>query len=229
MSLLCPSGTTCVSSNGSRHTSMKTWQDVALWRRNGSLPMRLSTTMLVCVCWNCAKGEEHGKTLWTKKLTMTLLIKLLLLARFLKQGSLLRLSQGFIQGSHSRHLGIETLLLISLPLPFPNPQQPPIVVTEGAASTLPPRRSSCLRKSTLDPLGNVQSWKGKTHFAPSSLLATAIDKVCGLTPSSACMLQTQIHGYDPVTGYQEHLPPGIPQSAIALKAKASFDPDLPTL
>jgi len=81
----------------------------------------------------------------------------------------------------------------------------------------------------LDPLGNVQSWKGKTCFAPSSLLVTAIDKVCGLTPSSACVHQTQIHGYDPVTGYQEHLPPGIPQSAIALKAKASSDLDLPTL
>ena len=96
--------------------------------------------------------------------------------------------------------------------------------------TLPsPRSSTRLRQSASDPLGNVQSWHGKTYFAPSSLLATAINKVCGLTPSSACMLQAQIQGYDPVTGYQEHLPPGIPQSIIALKAKASSDPDLPTL
>jgi len=83
--------------------------------------MKLSTTTLASVCWNCAKGEEHGKTLWTKKLAMTLFIRPLPLTRCLKQGSLLLLSQGFIQGSSCPHLGTEILLLVSPLLPFPNP------------------------------------------------------------------------------------------------------------
>ena len=43
------------------------------------------------------------------------------------------------------------------------------------------------------------------------------------------MLNAQVMGYSPVTGCQESLPPGLPQSLFALKAKASKDPDLPTL
>jgi len=82
-------------------------------------------------------------------------------------------------------------------------QQPSSDVTEGSNTVVPtnaspPRRSSRLHKSASYPLSNVQPWKGKTYFAPSSLLATAIDKVCGLTPSSACMLQTQIQGDIPL-------------------------------
>jgi len=51
----------------------------------------------------------------------------------------------------------------------------------------------------------------------------------GITPQSTAMLQTQVLGYDPTTGLQEWLPPGINQSPMALKAKATSDPDLPTL
>jgi len=43
------------------------------------------------------------------------------------------------------------------------------------------------------------------------------------------MLHAQMIGYDPSTGLQEYLPPGLSQSCVALKAKASSDPDLPTL
>jgi len=42
------------------------------------------------------------------------------------------------------------------------------------------------------------------------------------------MLQAQVLGYDPATGLQEWVPPGINQSPMALKAKATSDPDLPT-
>ena len=43
------------------------------------------------------------------------------------------------------------------------------------------------------------------------------------------MLNAQVLGYSLVTGLQEHLPPRLPQSLLALKAKASKNPDLPTL
>jgi len=46
------------------------------------------------------------------------------------------------------------------------------------------------------------------------------------------MLHAQMLGYDPSTQstrLQEYLPPGISQSCVALKAKASSDPNLPTL
>jgi len=43
------------------------------------------------------------------------------------------------------------------------------------------------------------------------------------------MLQAQLHGYDPSTGLQEWLPPGINPCPMALKAKVTSDPDLPTL
>jgi len=47
--------------------------------------------------------------------------RLLFPTHFLKQGSLLHMSQGFVQGSHCCYLGIGILLPTSPPLPFPNP------------------------------------------------------------------------------------------------------------
>jgi len=141
MSLLLPSGMTCASSNASRHTSMKMWV-LLLWLKNGSLQTKLSTTMLVSACWNCAKGEERGKTLWTKKLAMTLPIKLPLLTLCLKQGSLLLLSQGFVQGSSYLHPGTETPLLmslLSLLLPFPNPSNRLLLSLKAPTPFLPLR------------------------------------------------------------------------------------------
>ena len=57
-----------------------------------------------------------------------------------------------------------------------------------------------------------------------------LDKACGgLTPPSVRALHGQVRGYDPTTGLQEWVPPGLVQSPLAMKGKASRDPDLPTL
>ena len=67
-------------------------------------------------------------------------------------------------------------------------------------------------------------------YAPSSLLAMLIDGVGGgITGPSAQALQAQVLGYDPHTGHQEALPPGFIQSPLAMKGKASSDPDIPSL
>ena len=68
----------------------------------------------------------------------------------------------------------------------------------------------------------------KALFA-TSLLSSVLSATCGITPITHHMLNAQVLRYSPVTGCQEHLPPGLPQSLLALKAKASKDPDLPTL
>ena len=61
------------------------------------------------------------------------------------------------------------------------------------------------------------------------MLAIVLSQTSGITPTSAYLLQEQVHGMDPLTGYQESMHPGTTQSQLALKAKASKDPDLPSL
>jgi len=94
------------------------------------------------------------------------------------------------------------------------------------ASTSSPRRSS-RHKAPITRL--VPTFTGKSYSSPSSLLFTVVALAKGITPQSEAMLQAQVLGYDPSTGLQEWLPPGINQSPMALKAKATLDPDLPTL
>ena len=70
----------------------------------------------------------------------------------------------------------------------------------------------------------------KTYYRPSSLMAVALAlSHFGLSAPAAHMLQAQVIGFDPITGFQESLPPGLTQSPLALKAKTSRDPDVPTL
>jgi hypothetical protein len=62
------------------------------------------------------------------------------------------------------------------------------------------------------------------------MVAMILDRACGgLTPPSACAMHGLVMGFDPNTGLQEHLPPGLIQSPLAMKGKASKDPDLPSL
>ena len=61
------------------------------------------------------------------------------------------------------------------------------------------------------------------------MAALALTVPSGITPVSAHHLQFQAQGCDPFTNTQEFLHPGILQSPMALKAKKSRDPDLPSL
>jgi hypothetical protein len=61
------------------------------------------------------------------------------------------------------------------------------------------------------------------------MLAIVLSQTSGITPTSAYLIQQQVHGMDPLTGYQESMHPGTAQSQLALKAKASKDPDMPSL
>lgn len=95
-------------------------------------------------------------------------------------------------------------------------------------STSGPRRSSRTRRP---PPENVMNFDPQLKsYAPSSLIAMVIDRACGgLSPPSGRLLQAQVMGYDPLTGFQENLHPATIQSPLAMKAKASKDPDLPSL
>jgi hypothetical protein len=66
-------------------------------------------------------------------------------------------------------------------------------------------------------------------LAFGSLLATSVNRLGGITPPSVHMMQAQVLGFNPNTGLQESLPPGLTQSPWAMKAKASKDPNLPSL
>ena len=89
--------------------------------KNGSLLMKLNTTTLASVCWNCAKGDELGRTLWTKRHGTTSPTKLLYEILLLKQGSLLLRFSSLVQGSRCHHLGIGILPPMLPLLLFLNP------------------------------------------------------------------------------------------------------------
>jgi Reverse transcriptase (RNA-dependent DNA polymerase) len=60
--------------------------------------------------------------------------------------------------------------------------------------------------------------------------AMLVDKACGgITSPSAQAMQGQVLGFEPRTGLQEFLPPGLVQSPLAMKGKASKDPTIPSL
>ena len=62
-----------------------------------------------------------------------------------------------------------------------------------------------------------------------SLLATLVGSTTGISSPAAHLLHAQSRAFDPITQHQEDFHPGLIQSPFALKAKASKDPDLPSL
>ena len=116
---------------------------------------------------------------------------------------------------------------IPLPAPAPVPAPAPIPAPVPASGVSPrrnPRRQARDSAITrLDPNPRLKSYLGM------SMLAIVLSQTSGITPASAFLLQEQIHGLDPLTGYQEYMHPATTQSQLALKAKVSKDPDLPTL
>ena len=112
-------------------------------------------------------------------------------------------------------------------LPSAPPREVPPVPPRELSSAPPPRRSERSNKGQpserLDPNPKLKS------YARSSLFAALLATTCGITPISGHMLHAQVLGFDPATNSQEFLHPGILQSPLALKGKASLDPDLPSL
>ena len=94
-----------------------------------------------------------------------------------------------------------------------------------AASRYPRRAARDKPVEFLSPDPKLKSY----HNRPSSLLAAAMIFTLGVAPPSVHMLQAQVHGYDPILDTQESFSPGLLQSPLALKAKVSNDPDLPSL
>jgi len=77
----------------------------------------------------------------------------------------------------------------------------------------------------LDPTWN----KNKTYgVRPVAALCGALLASVTVSPMTAFQLQQQALGFDLETGFQEWMHPGILQSPMALKAKKSSDPDLPS-
>ena len=62
-----------------------------------------------------------------------------------------------------------------------------------------------------------------------TLVASILRSAGELTAHTAHMMQAQALGFNPATNCQEDFHPGLVQSAMAFKAKASKDPDLPSL
>jgi hypothetical protein len=119
------------------------------------------------------------------------------------------------------------------PPPAPDPTREP---PEASPRTREPtevnsglRRSSRHRKPTerFEP-----QMKGKYHsIRPAALLATALlaTNQSMISPQASHMLAYNAVGIDLATGFQEDLHPWTIQAPWALKAKASKDPDLPSV
>ena len=114
---------------------------------------------------------------------------------------------------------------------MPSPSAPPREPPPRESAPLPtPTDDGSRPTRTHKPISRLNMNPKLKTYAPSSLVASIIDQHGGgLTPASGYLLQSQIHGYDPFTGFQESLHPATIQSPLALKAKASKDPDLPSL
>ena len=110
-----------------------------------------------------------------------------------------------------------------------NPVTPTAPVTNASSSTMDsirrnPRRGARDKAvSRLDPNPKLKS------YLALSMLAVMLSQTSGITPHAAFLLKEKTHGYDPLTGFQEHQHPGTTQSHLVLKAKATKDPDLPSL
>ena len=106
----------------------------------------------------------------------------------------------------------------------PPRERPPLGSLPPLVSDRPVRDRTPIDRLDMNP-------KLKTYQrGPSSLVASLIDQYGGgISPPGAQLLLSQIHGFDPFTGLQEHFHPAVVQSIFALKAKASKDPDLPSL
>jgi hypothetical protein len=117
------------------------------------------------------------------------------------------------------------------PPPAPGPVVPPS--PPAPVAPVAPTRRNPSRASRDQPAFKTsflqQMDPNKKTYAPSSLLAMFLDQSFGLTAPTARVLQAQILGYDPHTGFQESLPPGFVQSPYAMKGKLSRDPDIPSL
>ena len=111
--------------------------------------------------------------------------------------------------------------------------------TQDASTSVSPTppRGNPTRASRDNPIDKLspdhssrQSYTSKmARLLPLSLLASVVSAHTGLTLPSALLLRAQSFGFDPITGIQEDFHPGLLQSPFAFKAKASRDPDLPTL
>ena len=126
-------------------------------------------------------------------------------------------------------------LLQTQQLPSTWTREPPIVstpttdVTVEAIPVTAPRRNPSRTAHNKKPETLNMDPKLKTYSRPSSMLCCALAMTFGITPISGHMLQSQVTGYSPLTNTQESFHPGILQSPLALKAKISKDPDLPSL
>ena len=120
------------------------------------------------------------------------------------------------------------------PAPASPPREPSRWKREAPPPLPPEPRRNPSRSARNKPIELFSpKLKGKSHdkprYATALMAALALTVPSGITPVSAHHLQFQAQGCDPFTNTQEFLHPGILQSPMALKAKKSRDPDLPSL
>ena len=122
---------------------------------------------------------------------------------------------------------------MSQPLVPPSPVPTP---SEATCQPLPPPRRNPPRRAPRQPL-NISSMNTKSYDSPRkhSKLASAFVAALSLSaPPTSHMFHAQLSGFDRYTGLQEHMHPATLQSPfylhnpMALKAKKSRDPDLPS-
>ena len=118
--------------------------------------------------------------------------------------------------------------------PPPDPPDPvsveptPPIPGSPPTSSEPDRRYPTRASRTNRPTQLNMDPSLKT-YRPSTLMALALAASFGISSPSVHLLHQQAMGFDPTTGLQESLPPGLTQSPLALKAKTSKDPDTPSL
>ena len=127
--------------------------------------------------------------------------------------------------SHSVMLPSE---LETTPTPAPPTETP--TVPPAPSPRCPTRASRNKGVDRLSPSFGGKSYTTKlAQLIPMTMLASVVGAQSGISPISVHMMKAQAMGMDSLTNLQEEFPPGLLQSPFAFKAKASRDPDLPTL
>ena len=124
------------------------------------------------------------------------------------------------------------------PLPPPPPKPPPLATpatevgpSEVASSRYPQRVR--VKREQLVPTMTGKSYDKPKRYLSALAASLALTNTVEVSVATANHLQFQALGMDPYTGTQDFLHPGIMQSpmalqAMALKAKKSKDPDIPS-
>jgi Reverse transcriptase (RNA-dependent DNA polymerase) len=118
-----------------------------------------------------------------------------------------------------------------VPVPAVQPPTPAPAQVEAReqSSPTPGVRRSARQRNPVDRLQPMLQGKRHGYNRPAAMFAAAMLGSSSFSPQSHHMLTQQAVGFDVANGFQEDIHPWTTQTPWALKAKASKDPDLPSV